>query len=502
MDTTENEISSPWLSATGAELRAGLSEDLEVDVAVVGGGIVGVAAANELAGAGLSVALVEARSIASGVTGNSTAKLSALHGLIYRRLRRDHGDESLRAYAELSRSGLERIFEIAEREGIECALERRPAYTYTEDEARRGEVEEEVEAAGAAGLGATFTQTTDLPFAVAAAVRLDEQAQFDPVDWTRGLAGSFADRGVHVHERTRANQVRSRDGKLRVGTASGAEIRCEHVIVATHMPFLDRGLYFARLRPERSYAVAGPANGTAPEGMYLSVEKPTRSIRSFTDRDGVVQVIVGGEGHKAGQSDPPDRYRRLEGDLADRFDVDRVAYRWAAHDLISADGLPFVGPLSPLDGRILTATGFNKWGLAGGVGAAPILRDLVLGRENALAERFDPARLNLRAALPAMVKEGADFSLRFAVDRLKRNPSADPAPGEGLIAGAGVEQHAVYRDDAGELHRLSARCTHLGCIVDWNPVERTWDCPCHGSRFEATGEVLQGPAVSPLARKD
>ncbi|MGI8461330.1 MAG: FAD-dependent oxidoreductase, partial [Solirubrobacterales bacterium] len=463
MDLAGNDISSPWLAGSELDPRPPLSEEIEADALVVGGGIVGVAAAQALAEAGLTVALLEARTISSGVTGNSTAKLSALQGLIYREIRSAHGDDASRAYAELSRSGLEQVVAIAERHGIECSLERRPALTYSEDPDRRDEVEEEVEAAIAAGLEASFVEQTDLPFAVAAAVRVPQQAQFDPVAWTRGLAEAIAETGVRIYENTRATKVRGANGGVRVETEHGATIRCDHLVVATHMPFLDRGLYFARLRAERSYAVAGPVAADAPQGMYLSVEKPARSIRSFADRDGSTQVIVGGEGHKAGQSDPAERYRRLESDLGDRFGAERVSYRWASHDLISADKLPFVGRLTPLDDRILTATGFNKWGLAAGVGAAAILTDLVLGRESALGERFDPARLNLRVALPSIAKEGADFSARFAVDRLRRRGSDDLAPGEGRVASAGTEQHAVFRDEAGAVHRLSARCTHLGC---------------------------------------
>ncbi len=501
MDTARNELRSPWLAAPGPEPGPSLSEDLEVEAAVVGGGIVGVSAAHQLAEAGLSVAVLEARTIASGVTGNSTAKLSALQGTIYSRIRGKHGPDAAHAYAELNRAGVEEAFAIAERLGIECRIERRPAFTHAEREENRDQIEDEIEAARAAGLDASFTEETDLPYAVAAAVRLDEQGQFDPVAWCRGVTRQIADRGARVFERTRAKRV-STGEEIRVETETGAEVRCERLVVATHMPFLDRGLYFARLGPKRSYAVAGPVAGEPPRGMYLSVESPTRSIRSFADLDGSEHVIVGGEGHKVGHSDPVEHYRNLERDLLSRHGAEAVDYRWAAHDLVPVDSLPYIGRLTPWGDRVLTATGFSKWGLAAGIGAAGVLRDLATDRGNPLAEAFDPTRLNLRAALPELVKERGDDAFRFFFDRLKRRPTADPAPGEGLIAASGREQHAVYRDEGGELHRLSARCTHLGCIVAWNPAERSWDCPCHGSRFAATGEVLQGPAVEPLARKD
>ena len=501
MDTTRNSLRSPWLLDEGREPHAPLAADRDVDVAVLGGGIVGVAAAHYLAEAGHSVALLEARTVGSGVTGNSTAKLSALQGTIYSKLLAKHGEDTARAYAKLNRTGLEAAFALAEQHDVDCRLERRPAFTYAEEASSRGEIADEADAARSAGLDVALTTETDLPFNVAAAVRLDDQAQFDPGAWCRGVADSLAAAGVEVFEHTRATGVRGRGSGLRVATGLGAEVRAGHVVVATHMPFLDRGLFFARTGAKRSYAVAGPAGGPVPQGMYLSAGSPTRSIRSFADLDGTEHVIVGGEGHKTGFSDPAGHYRSLEADLADRFDAGPADYRWAAHDLVPVDQLPFIGPIAPRTERILTATGFNKWGLAAGIAAADALADRIAGRPDAYGGHFDTSRLNLRAALPELVKERGSDAFRFFADRLRRNPSADPAPGEGKIVASGLEQHAVYRDEDGELHRLSARCTHVGCIVAWNPAERTWDCPCHGSRFDATGEVLQGPAVDPLARK-
>jgi glycine/D-amino acid oxidase-like deaminating enzyme/nitrite reductase/ring-hydroxylating ferredoxin subunit len=501
LDTECNRLRSPWLRAE-REPRPPLAGDVDVEVAVVGGGIVGVAAAHHLAEQSRSVALLEARTVGSGVTGNSTAKLSALQGTVYSTIASKHGEDTARAYAKLNRTGVEGAFAIAESHGVDCRLERRPAFTYTEEESKASQVEQEAEAASATGLAATVTTETDLPFDVAAAVRVDDQAQFDPGAWCRGVADALAETGVQVFEHTRATKVREHDRRVVVTTALGARVTADHVIVATHMPILDRGLFFARTGPKRSYAVAGPAGGPVPQGMYLSVESPTRSIRSFADLDGTEHVIVGGEGHKTGFSDPAEHYRSLEADLTRRFAAGPADYRWAAHDLVPIDQIPFIGQIAPWNERILTATGFNKWGLAAGIAAADALADRIAGRRDPYEKRFDTNRLNLKASLGELVKERGSDALRFFGDRLRRNPSADLVPGEGRIVASGLGQQAVYREDDGTLHRLSARCTHVGCIVAWNPEERTWDCPCHGSRFEpTTGDVIQGPAVNPLPRK-
>jgi Rieske Fe-S protein len=281
-------------------------------------------------------------------------------------------------------------------------------------------------------------------------------------------------------------------------------VRAEHVVVATQIPFLDRGLYFARTRPERSYAIAVRLRSPAPEGMFLSTEQPAHTIRAHPV-DGGELLIVGGESHKTGQGgDTAARYRRIEAWARERFDVDTAEYRWSTQDYMPADGLPFIGRLWPFSDRVLTATGFKKWGLAQAAAAAEVLRDAVLGQHNPLAELYDPNRLNLRAAATGVLKEGLDDGAHLVVDRVFRRARASTAlrPGEARVVSHRGRQLAVARDDSGRVHAVSARCTHLGCIVAWNSAERSWDCPCHGSRFAVDGSVLQGPAVNRLARRE
>jgi Rieske Fe-S protein len=287
-----------------------------------------------------------------------------------------------------------------------------------------------------------------------------------------------------------------------VRTASGRTVTAGGVVVATHLPFLDRGLYFARCHPERSYVVAAPYEGPAArEGMYLSTESPVHSIRSH-ELDGRSWLLVGGESHKTGQADAAERYRRLEEWARERFGIE-PELRWATQDQMPVDGVPFIGPVDPLSRNVYVATGFRKWGLAMGTAAGELLAALVDGREHPWAELFDTLRLRPRASATGFVKENLNVALRFFGDRvLKRAGIGSIPPGEGRIVGSGLGQRAVYRAEDGTLHSLSARCTHLGCIVSWNSGEKTWDCPCHGSRFGARGEVIMGPAVSPLEPRD
>jgi len=353
------------------------------------------------------------------------------------------------------------------------------------------------------GLPAGFTTDTELPFEVKGAIRLDGQAQFHPRNYCLGLAAAVVAAGGSIYEQTTAVAVD--DGKMcTVKTADGAEIRAPHVVVATHIPFLDRGLYFAKAHPMKSYAIAAPCDTErAPRGMYISVDQPTRSIRSTPADGGGRMLIVGGEGHKPG--DDPDtnaRYARLESFMKERFGITGAEYHWSTHDYMPVDKLPYIGRLSRRDKHVYVATGFAKWGLTKGTLAAGIISDAILDRENQWAELYDSTRLDARHSAVRFAKENAGVGLRFFRDRVRTRDGREDVelltPSEGTIARIGAKQYAAYRDDAGELHLLSARCTHLGCIVGWNPADRAWECPCHGSRFAADGSLVQGPATADL----
>jgi glycine/D-amino acid oxidase-like deaminating enzyme/nitrite reductase/ring-hydroxylating ferredoxin subunit len=479
-----------------------LDEHVHADVAVIGGGIVGITTALLLQEAGADVVLLEARRLAHGVTGHTTGKVSSQHGMLYARLRSRFGAEAARTYAHANETALEWIAERVRGDAIECDFRRRSSYAYVTSASARSQAQDEARAAIEAGLPATFVEAAPLPVPLAAAVRFDDQAEFHARKYLHALASTLADGGCRIFEDSHAVEVDA--GRHCVVKTPGGRVTADQVVVATHYPFLDRSLAFARVHPQRSYAILCQIAGTPPEGMFISADGPTRSIRAVPV-DGEELLLVGGEGHRTGTGgDTEERYRRLEAFAREHWDVRRVAYRWSAQDNTTLDGVPYVGRLSPISGRVFMATGFAKWGLTGGTAAALVLSDLLFGREHPWAGLFDPNRLTLRASVPRLVKENAVAGLRFVGDRITKRGSRsieDLQHGEGDIVRLDGEKVAGHRRDDGTLVAVSTRCTHLGCQLSWNSAERSWDCPCHGSRFSPEGEVLQGPAVRELERK-
>ncbi|WP_433548862.1 FAD-dependent oxidoreductase [Streptomyces sp. CA-294286] len=497
--------------------HADLEADTVVDVAVVGGGIAGVCTAWELARAGRSVLLLEADRIAAGVTGHTTAKLSALHGLAYQRIRSTRGADAARLYARSQQDAVDRVESVCQELDIDCDFERVPAYTYSETGEQARAVVAEAEAARDAGLLATYVTETGLPFPVTGAVRVEDQAQFHPRKYLLALVADLRRRGGRIAEGARVTGLHEGE-PCRLTVAGGGpgkadrEVRAREVVVATHYPVFDRSLLFTRLKPHRELVVAGtiPAEDD-PRGMFLTPEGSTRSVRTAPYDGARRLLIVTGEKFTPGEGDVEERYARLERWTSERFPEVRFTHRWAAQDNEPTDGVPFVGRLRPGARHSWVAAGFNGWGMSAGVMAGRLLAARIAAQaagdaddgesDEALewAELYDPVRLAPVREAPALLRTAGAAAGHFVGDRLASHSGVrDIPPGGGAVVRDGMRHVAVHRDDTGALHAVSARCTHLGCLVGFNDAERTWECPCHGSRFGVGGEVLQGPAVHPL----
>jgi nitrite reductase/ring-hydroxylating ferredoxin subunit len=271
------------------------------------------------------------------------------------------------------------------------------------------------------------------------------------------------------------------------------------VILATHLPVVDRVGIFSRAEPMASFAITADVVDPAPDGMFIDAasEYSLRGVKVGSED----LLIVGGQGHRIGTADARRSLDALEAYARERFGATRYPHRWDAHDFVTEDRLPFIGSVQPTSDRVLTATGMNKWGLALGAAAAAMLAADIAGTKDSWPRSFDSKRVPLPRSWPTLAKHSAETGAHFVGGRLKRKSTDELAPGQGAIVGAGLKQCAAFRDESGRLHQVSARCTHLGCIVAFNEPARTWDCPCHGSRFGIDGSVLEGPAVAPLAKR-
>ncbi len=457
---------SVWQDRPGADRPAVPSTGLDGDwdTVVVGAGITGLTTALLLARAGQRVLVLEAHRVGSGTTGRSTAKLSLLQGTRLSSIRSRHPAATVGRYVQANNEGQAWVERFSEDHGV--SLNRCPAYTFAHGDAGARRARRELNTAREAGLPVSWTDRVDLPFATSGAVRLDDQVQLDPMELLDALAAEGARHGVVLAEGVRVLRVRGRS-PVRITTAE-QEVRAARVVVATNMPILDRGGFFARMTPARSYGLAFRTEAPDLGAMYLSADEPSRSLRDARDADGQRLLLVGGAGHTTGRSTPTSaRLDELRAWTHEHFPEARETHAWSAQDYVPHHGLPYAGPLFPGAEHLLMAGGYAKWGMTNGVAAALALSARILGGRVDWDEAFatwQPSELR-----------GAPSSARMNIE-------------------VGVELARGWL----RLSRPPAVCTHLGGVVAWNDAERSWDCPLHGSRFDTDGSVLEGPAVCGL----
>ncbi len=496
---------SVWLATADLRPQPRLERDLDVDVVVVGGGIVGLTAALLAQRDGARVALLEADRVGAGTTGHTTGKVTTQHTLVYASLLRRFGREKARQYADANVAGMQLVTELVRTLHIDCDLERAPALAYTRRARLRRQVEDEVRAARELGLSASLTDTTDLPFAVEAAARFDDQVLLHPGRYVAGLVDALTSAGGLVFEHSRVVDIGRESGDaVRVTTASGV-VHAGAAVVATLLPLELTGGLFARTRPTRAYGIAVRLRGPAPRSMAISVESPVRSTRPWNEPGDHGLIIVGNSHETGSRTDTVQMQAELDAWARSTFDVESIDYRWSAQDYTTADGVPYVGR-SPASRHVYVATGFRKWGLSNGTAAAIMLADLLAGRENGWLPMFDARRVGDVKALARYTLDnlhvGAELVGGHLRARFEARPTADLRRGEGGVVEVDGAAVGAYRDPAGRLHAVDPTCTHLKCRVRWNGAETSWDCPCHGSRFDVDGSVLTGPAVQPLRRID
>lgn len=489
---------SYWLESTPATNYPALDKDISVDVAVIGGGLAGISAAYLLKQEGLRVAVLEADRICQGTTGHSTAKITSQHDLIYAWLDKEFGRERAQQYADANETAVKTMADIAKSQKIDCDFQWQPAYVYTEQDKYVEEIQKEAEIAAALGIAAEYVQDPGLPFAVKAALRFDGQAQFHPRKYVLALAQAIPGEGCEIYENTKV--VGIEEGKINtISTDTDKKIRADKVVLATHFPIHDAlGFYFARMYSERSYILGVRAEGKLPEGMFITAESPGRSLRTQAAEEGEL-LLVGGEHHKTGAGEEEPHYQKLTEFVRSNFAVSDIPYRWSAQDYTTVDKIPYIGHIRKGKENIYVATGFRKWGISTSTAAALIIRDLILWGNSPWQDVFNPQRgFSLKSA-GKLISINADVAKELVAGKLAGSDQGQVQPGEAKVVSGEGTKIGVYRDTEGKLHKVDITCTHFGCELKWNSAERTWDCPCHGSRFSPDGSVVDGPALKPLS---
>ena len=470
-----------------------LVEDRDADVAVIGAGITGLTTALLLARSGLRVAVIERDRVGSGTTGRSTGHLTAALDLSYAQLASRFGTAGAQIVVESVARSIGEIERIAGEIGPAAHFRRLPGYRFTEDAGAARGLAREAALAGALGLDAERVDSAPLPFPCASAVRFGDQAAIDPLGYVRGLAELVTAAGGAVFEH--APVVEASDDGVRV--AGGARVRAAHVIEATQTPIGLAATIQTRVAATTSYVIEAKIEVPLADALFWDCAEPYHYLRTV-DGDGR-RILVGGEDHPTGrEKDPEARLVALEAWMRARFPVASVEARWS-HELFEpADGLPYIGLLPGARSHWIAA-GFSGTGLTFGTAAALLLRDLVTVGASPWAEPYSSRRLKPLASGLPIARENLEIGWHFLADRLRAGDAPELGLDQGRIERSGRRQVAVYRDLRGDLHFLSPRCPHLGCIVGWNAVEKTWDCPCHGGRFAPTGKVLYGPPTEGLA---
>lgn len=492
---------SYWMDSTQQPEYPVLNEDIEVDIAIIGGGMVGISTAYFLQNHGFRIAILEADRILQGTTAHTTAKITSQHGLIYNKIKSQLSDEFAKQYADANETAIRTIEQIANESNIKCDYLTQSAYDYTLQDQYIDKISEEVKAASSLGIQATYLEEIPLPFPVKAAVRFDNQAQFHPRKFLLPLAENVTANGCQIFEQSRIVDIEE-DSKYILTTSSGEKVTAEKVVIASHYPFYNKpGIYFSRIYTHRSYIVAIKAKEKFPGGMYITAEEPARSLRShFSDQEEL--ILVAGDHHKTGQGvDTIKHYEALIDFANQNFTVEDIRYRWSTQDCMTLDDLPYVGHFTSDTPNMYVATGYGKWGMTNSIASAMILRDLIVKGESPWQDVYSPSRQNILGSAKNFVVENinvAENLIKGKTQPLDQNININP--GEAKVLKAEGQRAGAYKDEQGTLHLVNTTCTHMGCELNWNSAEKSWDCPCHGSRFTYQGDIVEGPAVSPLSR--
>ena len=542
-------MKSYWIDSVKEQNKFGaLEENIKTDICIIGGGLTGLSTAYNLSKYKIRTVLLEKDEICKQTSGNSTAKITSQHGLIYKYLTDSKGQDFARKYYEANENAIRNIKSIIDKEGIDCDFEYQPAYVFTQKVQDVQKIKDEVEAVNNLGGRAKFIEAKDieinklnsveyvenqgeklkisgdniekenlnlerdvvkermkqvLPIKAIAGIEFENQAQFNPYKYGNALAKICSDSGIKIFEHSKVIDVDTEDEDeyYIITLENEYKIKAKYVVITTKYPIVNiPGFYFVKMYQSSSYAIAMQTKQRLFEGMYIDSEEPTISLRTAKFGDEYLLIVVGFD-HKTGtQIDLSNSYRYLEEVAKSLCPEGKIKYHWNTEDCITLDKIPYIGNFSNLWENAYVATGFNKWGITTSNIAAEIITDKILGQENEYEEIFKSTRLepikNIKE-VTNMVKESVNSLVAKKLE-LPQEEANQIQNGEGKIVEVNGQKIGIYKNNEGEIYKVNPVCKHLGCELSWNNLDKTWDCPCHGSRYDFKGNLIYGPSVKDL----
>ncbi len=476
-----------------------LDKDEKVDVCIIGGGLTGLTTAYYLSKSNLKVAILESNEICSGTSGSTTGKITSQHGLFYSYLIKSYGIDFAKKYFEANELAISNIEKITKDENIECDFVRQTSCVFCDKESEKKEFGEEMNALNRLKVNAIYKEKVDIPINNFGGIEFENQAMFNPVKYAYGLLDILENNGVRVYENSKVIKINKENGNYIVYT-NNHSVKCKYVVIATHFPIKDfPGMYFAKMYQDISYVIAVKSDKKYFGKYYINNSSPSISIRTITDYGKDNITLIAGNGHRVGRNiNKVDSYKFLE-DIAKKIFGSNftVIDKWSTQDCISMDKIPYIGKFSSLMSNIYVATGFNKWGMALSNVASNIISDDILGKENKYKNLFTATRMDVIKNMKAYSEHMKETVYSIAINKFKipKEYLDDVKEGEGKIISYKNNKVGVYKDEDGKFNFIKPICTHLKCELQFNNIDKTWDCPCHGSRFTVDGEVINNPAV-------
>lgn len=495
-------MNSYWIESTINEGKFNsLDKDISCDVCIIGAGLFGLTTAYYLSKKGINVVILDKFEIGTKVSGHTTAKITSEHGLIYDYLTNSFGKEIARKYLYANEDAINNIKEIVNEENFECDLKIQNNYVYTTKPDDLEKIKKEVVAVNSLGFSAQFIENTSLPFEIQGAIMFPNQAQFHPRKYMLNLCNSIFKNNGQIYTNTLVHDIKKEDGYYKTLTSQNS-VKSKYIVIASHYPFINfPGFYFTKMYQETSYIIGIDTKSDLFDGMYITSSDPTLSFRTTNDRNKDI-LLIGGANHKTGADSVTyySTYDILEQRAKELYPNCEVLYKWNTRDCITLDKVPYIGEFSVSTPNVYVGTGFNKWGMTSSNVAANIVTDKILGIENKYEEVFTSTRLKPIKNIKEVSNMVKQVATSFIVEKLKipeetliniKNDSGDIIEIDG-------EKIGIYKDVNGKIHSVKPTCTHLGCTLSWNNADKTWDCPCHGSRFNYDGKNIYDPAFRDL----